>query len=97
METPKHRAVQAFREWSTATFRVCERSEERGAKTSLVGIRSAESVSWNPGNSYSLAMQTKEALHTGTPNPSFKRTGTGRPALGLISFWPKPALPAPAA
>ena len=97
METTKHVAAQSFVEFSAAKFRVCVRSKESTAKTGFVSIRSAESVSWHPGNSYSLAMQTKEALHTETPNPSFKRTGTGRPALGLISFWPKPVLPAPAA
>jgi hypothetical protein len=31
------------------------------------------------------------------PNPSFKRTVTGRPALALISFWAKAVLPVPAA
>ena len=84
MENAKRLAAQAFLECSVA-------------KTSFFSIRSAESVSWHPDNSYSLAMQAKEAFHTETPNPSFKRTGTGRPALGLISFWPKPVPPAPAA
>ena len=31
------------------------------------------------------------------PNPSLKRTRSGRPALAFISFWAKPALPARAA
>ena len=96
MENAKRLAAQAFLERS-AKFRVCERSKESAAKTSFVSIRSAESAPWHPGNGYSLAMQTQEAFHTETPNPSFKRTGTGRPALGLISFWPKPVLPVPAA
>ena len=97
METAKHLAARAFFECSAAKFRVCERSKESASKASFGAIRSVESISWHSGNSYSLAMQTKEAVLTETPNPSFKRTGTGRPALGLISFWPKPVLPAPAA
>ena len=32
-----------------------------------------------------------------TPNPSVKRTVTGRPPLASISFWAKTVLPAPAA
>ena len=66
------------------------------SKSGLSGSRKSF-VAWHPDSSYSLAMQTKEAFLTESPNPSFKRTGTGRPALGLISFWPKPVLPAPAA
>ena len=95
----KHLAARAFREWSVAKFRVCGCSRESAAKSSFVAIRSVEAISWHPGNSYSysLAMQTQEAFLTETPNPSFKRTGTGRPALGFISFWAKPALPPRAA
>ena len=55
------------------------------------------SVAWPLGNSYSLAMQAKEAFHTETPNPSIERTSTGRPHLALISFWAKRALPVAAA
>ena len=46
-------------------------------------------VAWLPSNSYSLAMQAKEAFHAETPNPSVERTRNGRPRLALISFWAK--------
>jgi hypothetical protein len=32
-----------------------------------------------------------------TPNPSFKRTHSGKPALAFISFWAKAGLPTRAA
>ena len=54
-------------------------------------------VAWHLGNSYSLAMQAKEAFHTETPNPSIERTRSGSAGLAFISFWAKPALPPRAA
>ena len=54
-------------------------------------------VAWYPSNSYSLAMQAKEAFHTETPNPSIERTRSGSAGLAFISFWAKPALPPRAA
>ena len=50
-------------------------------------------VAWHLGNSYSLAMQAKEAFHTETPNPSIERTRSGSAGLAFISFWAKPAPP----
>ena len=93
----KHLAARALREWSIAEFRVCGRSKESAAKSSFVAIRSAETISWHPSNSYSPAMQAKEAFHTETPNPSIERTRSGSAGLALISFWAKPALPPRAA
>ena len=49
------------------------------------------------GNSYSQAMQAKEAFHTETPNPSIERTRSGSAGLAFISFWAKPAPPPRAA
>ena len=54
-------------------------------------------VAWHLGNSYSLAMQAKEAFHSETPNPSFERTRHGRSLQAFISFWAKPAPPPRAA
>ena len=54
-------------------------------------------VAWHLGNSYSLAMQTKEAFHTETPNPSIERTRSGKPALAFTSFSAKAVSPARAA
>ena len=54
-------------------------------------------VAWHLGNSYSLAMQAKDAFHTETPNPSIERTRTGRALQAFISFWALRALPARAA
>ena len=54
-------------------------------------------VAWHLGNSYSLAMQAKEAFHTETPNPSIERTRSGSAGLSFISFWAKPAPPPRAA
>ena len=54
-------------------------------------------VAWHLGNSYSLAMQAKEAFHTETPNPSIERTRSGSAGLALISFWAQPAPPPRAA
>ena len=89
----KHLAARAFREWSVAKFRVCGRSKESAAKSSFVAIRSAESISWLPGSSYSPPMQAKEAFQTETPNPSIERTRSGSAGLAFISFWAKPAPP----
>ena len=69
-----------------------QKSPSASRKLGLSGSRKSF-VAWHPDSSYSLAVQTKEALHIETPNPSFKRTGAGRPALGFISFSPKPTLP----
>ena len=54
-------------------------------------------VAWHLGKSYSLAMQTKEAFRTETPNPSIERTRSGSAGSAFISFWAKPALPPRAA
>ena len=54
-------------------------------------------VAWHLGNSYSQAMQAKEAFHTETPNPSIERTRSGSAGSALISFWAKPAPPPRAA
>ena len=54
-------------------------------------------VAWHPSNSYSQAMQAKEAFHTETPNPSIERTRSGSAGSALISFWAKPAPPPRAA
>ena len=50
-------------------------------------------VAWHLGNSYSLAIQAKEAFHTETPNPSIERTRSGSAGLAFISFWAKPVMP----
>ena len=65
-------------------------------KSSLSRSRKAL-VAWLPSNSYSLAMQAKEAFHTETPNPSIERTRSGSAGLAFISFWAKPAPPPRAA
>ena len=49
------------------------------------------------GNSYSLAMQTKEAFNTETSNPSIERTRSGGAGLAFISFRANPAPPPRAA
>ena len=54
-------------------------------------------VAQHPSNSYSLAMQAKEAFSTETPNPSIERTRSGIAGLAFISFWAKPAPPPRAA
>ena len=54
-------------------------------------------VAWSPSNSYSPAMQAKEAFHSETPNPSIERTRSGSAGLAFISFWAKPAPPPRAA
>ena len=54
-------------------------------------------VAWHPSNSYSPAMQAKEAFNTETPNPSIERTRAGSAGLAFISFWAKPAPPPRAA
>ena len=40
-------------------------------------------VAWHPGSSYSLAMQTKEAFHTETPNPFHRTDSLQQRRLGL--------------
>ena len=65
-------------------------------KSGLSGSRKSFVV-WHPDSSYSLAMQTKEAFHTETPNPSIERTRSGSAGLALFSFWAKPAPPPRAA
>ena len=54
-------------------------------------------VAWLQSNSYSMAMQAKDAFCTETPNPSIERTRSGNAGLASISFWAKPALPPRAA
>ncbi len=44
-------------------------------------------------------MSSKTSRHraTGLPNPSLKRTRSGMPRMGLISFWPTRVTPLRAA
>ena len=72
------------------------RSPSASRKPGLSRSRKAF-VAWHLGNSYSLAMQAKEAFHTETPNPSLERTRSGSTGLAFISFWAKPAPPPRAA
>ena len=72
------------------------RSPSASCKSGLSRSRKAF-VARHRGNSYSLAMQAKEAFHTETPNPSIERTRSGSAGLTFISFWAKPAPPPRAA
>ena len=72
------------------------RSPSASRKSSLSHSHKAF-VAWHLGNSYSQAMQAKEAFHTETPNPSIERTRSGGASLAFISFWAKPAPPPRAA
>ena len=72
------------------------RSPSASCKSGLSRSRKAF-VARHRGNSYSLAMQAKEAFHTKTPNPSIERTRSGSAGLAFISFWAKPAPPPRAA
>ena len=76
-----------------------ERTSSSPSASSKPGLsRSCKAfVAWYLGNSYSLAMQAKEAFHTETPNPSIERTRSGSAGLAFISFWAKPAPPPQAA
>ena len=76
---------------------LCGRSKESATKSSFFAIRNAESISWHPSNSYSPAMQAKEAFNTETPNPSIERTRSGSAGLAFISFLARPAPPPRAA
>ena len=70
-------------------------SPSASRKPSLSRSRTAF-VAWHLGNSYSLAMQAKEAYRV-RPNPSIERTRTGMALQALISFRALRALPARAA
>ena len=72
------------------------KSPSASRKPSLSRSRKAF-VASHLGNSYSLAMQAKEAFNTETPNPSIERTRSGSEGLAFISFWAKPAPPPRAA
>ena len=75
---------------------VPSRSPSGSRKPGLSRARKAL-VAWHLGNSYSLEMQAKEAVHTETPNPSLERTRSGSAGLAFMSFWAKPAPPPRAA
>ena len=98
---PKSRSIGAaakrsFNSASSFLEALNQKSLSASRKPGLSRARGAF-VALHLGNSYSLAMQAKEAFHTETPNPSIERTRSGSAGLAFISFWAKPAPPPRAA
>ena len=63
----------------------------------LVNTTQILKVSRRPGSANASASSARAATPPAPPNPSVKRTRSGKPALAFISFWPKAVLPPRAA